>query len=83
MLTFKQFQTTTLSEASAFRIPTGEKEIKKFKAGKGKVKYDAVIAQKGRLFALYIDGEQLDVFNSSKAAEKAANEFVELMGANA
>jgi len=78
MLTFKQFQTTALSEA-AFKAPRGEKELKTFKVG-NKQKYGAVITQKGKLFIAYVDGEQLDVFKSQKEAEKAVKEFTDLMG---
>ena len=76
MLRFKDFQTKKLSEA--FKAPSGEKVVKTFKVGKKN--YEAVITQKGRLFVAYIDGDQLDVFKSSKEAEKAAKEFTELMG---
>ena len=77
MMTFKQFQTTSLSEAK-FRPSAGEKVVKTFKVGKKG--YDAVVTKSGKLFTAYIDGDKLDVFKSANEAEKAAKEFTELMG---
>jgi predicted ATPase len=62
------------------KIGSGEKEVKKYKGGKRK-KTDIQITQKGRKFAVYVDGEKLDDnFKNAKEAEKSANDFIKLMG---
>lgn len=77
MKTFTQIRNLTSLE-EAFKLPSGEKQVKKFKVGKEK--YDAVVAQKGNSFVAYIDGDKLDTFKSAKEAEKAINDFTKLMG---
>jgi hypothetical protein len=77
MKTFLQIRNlTTLDEA--FKLPSGEKQVKKFKVGKEK--FDAVITQKGNMFVAYLDGDKLDTFKTAKDAEKAVNDFTKLMG---
>jgi hypothetical protein len=76
MMKFTEFR-TSLSEAS-FKLKPGEKQVKKFKVGKGK--YDAVVSKKGSDFIAYVDGDMLDKFKSAKEAEKAAKDFTDLMG---
>jgi hypothetical protein len=77
MKTFLQIRNlTTLDEA--FKLPSGEKQVKKFKVGKEK--FDAVVTQKGNMFVAYLDGDKLDTFKSAKDAEKAVNDFTKLMG---
>lgn len=76
MKTFKQFRTNL---AEAYKLKPGEKLVKKFKVGKKK-KYEAVITKKGSFFCVYVDGDKLDEFKTSKEAEKAAKEFTDLMG---
>lgn len=62
------------------KLGSGEKKVKTLKGGKRK-KVDIVIAQKGRDFIVYIDGDKLDDnFKSAKDAEKSANDFIKLMG---
>lgn len=77
MKTFNQIRNLT-SLDEAVKLPSGEKQVKKFKVGKEK--FDAVITQKGTSFIGYIDGDKLDVFKSAKEAEKAINDFTKLMG---
>ena len=77
MKTFQQIRNLTSLE-EAFKLPSGEKQVKKFKVGKEK--YDAVVTKKGSSFVAYIDGDKLDVFKSAKDAEKAINDFTKLMG---
>jgi len=73
MLTFAELR-------EAIKLSSGEKQIKKLKAGKKK-KIDLVITQKGNKFAVYVNGDQLDdSFKSAKEAEKNANDFIKLMG---
>lgn len=76
MMKFREFR-TSLSEASV-KLSAGEKQVKKFKVGKGK--YDAIVTKKGSDFIAYIDGDMLDKFKSVKDAEKAAKDFIDLMG---
>lgn len=77
MKTFLQIRDlTTLDEA--FKLPSGEKQVKKFKVGKEK--FDAVVTQKGNMFVAYLDGDKLDTFKTAKDAEKAVNDFTKLMG---
>jgi hypothetical protein len=62
------------------KIASGEKEVKSFKSGKRK-KVTVTIAQKGRAFTVYINGDKLDDnYKSVKDAEKSASEFIQLMG---
>ena len=62
------------------KLGSGEKKVKSLKGGKRK-KVDIVIAQKGRDFIVYIDGDKLDDnFKTAKDAEKSANDFIKLMG---
>ena len=77
MMKFKNFR-QSLIEASS-KSASVEQEVKKFKVGKTK-KYDAVVAQKGKEFIAYIDGDKLDVFKTAKEAEKAIKDFTDLMG---
>ena len=61
------------------KLDPGFKQVKKFKAGKKK--NEVIIAKKSNKFAVYIKGELLDnIFRSQKDAEKAANDFIKLMG---
>lgn len=77
MKTFLQIRNlTTLDEA--FKLPSGEKQVKKFKVGKEK--FDAVVTKKGNMFVAYLDGDKLDTFKTAKDAEKAVNDFTKLMG---
>jgi len=76
MMKFREFR-TSLSEASP-KLSSGEKEVKKFKVGKGK--YDALVTKKGSSYMAYVDGDMLDKFKSAKEAEKAAKDFTDLMG---
>jgi hypothetical protein len=76
MKTFLQIRNLK-SLDEAFKLPSGEKQVKKLKVGKGK--YDAVVAKKGSSFVAYIDGDKLDTFKSAKDAEKAINDFTKLM----
>ena len=46
----------------------------------GKMKHKAVIKKVGSKFVATIDGDKLDKFSSMEAAEKAIDQFVELMG---
>ena len=74
MKTFKSFK-QILDES----LVVEAKPVKKFKVGK---KSTAVITKNGNKFAVEIDGDLLDKnFKSAKEAEKAANEFADLMGA--
>lgn len=77
MKTFQQIRNQT-SLDEAVKLPSGEKQVKTFKVGKGK--YDAVVSKKGNMFVAYIDGDKLDTFKSAKDAEKAINDFTKLMG---
>lgn len=77
MKTFTQIRNLTSLE-EAFKLPSGEKQVKTFKVGKEK--FDAVVAKKGSSFVAYIDGDKLDVFKSEKDAVKAINDFTKLMG---
>ncbi len=62
------------------KLDPGYKQVKKFKGGKRK-NNEVIIAKKGNKFAAYIKGELLDnSFKSQKDAEKAANDFMKLMG---
>tara|TARA_B100001093_G_scaffold29936_1_gene25994 strand:+ start:3550 stop:3783 length:234 start_codon:yes stop_codon:yes gene_type:complete len=62
------------------KLGSGEKQVKSLKGGKRK-KIDIVIAQKGKNYIVYIDGDKLDDnFKSAKEAEKSANDFIKLMG---
>lgn len=76
MKTFSTIRSTQIL-SEAFKVPTGEKVVKKFKVGKGK--YEAYITSKDSSFVGYIDGDKLDVFKSAKEAEKAINDFTKLM----
>jgi len=63
-----------------FKLASGEKQVKAFKGGKSK-KIDIVVTQKGKGYTVYINGDKLDdSFKSPKDAEKAANDFIKLMG---
>lgn len=62
------------------KLGSGEKQVKSLKGGKRK-KVDIVIAQKGRDYIVYINGDKLDDnFKNAKDAEKSANDFIKLMG---
>ncbi len=62
------------------KLASGEKQVKTMKGGKRK-KVNIVIAQKGRDYIVYIDGDKLDDnFKNAKEAEKSANDFIKLMG---
>ncbi len=62
------------------KLQAGEKEVKSLKLGKGK-KVNVQIAQKGREFIVYINGDKLDDnYKTAAEAEKSANEFIKLMG---
>lgn len=62
------------------KLGSGEKQVKAMKGGKRK-KVNIVIAQKGRDYIVYIDGDKLDDnFKNAKEAEKSANDFIKLMG---
>ena len=62
------------------KLGSGEKQVKSLKGCKRK-KVDIVIAQKGKNYIVYIDGDKLDDnFKSAKEAEKSANDFIKLMG---
>jgi len=76
MKTFNQIRNLTSLE-EAFKLPSGEKQIKTFKVGKEK--FNAVVSKKGNMFVGYIDGDKLDTFKSAKEAEKAINDFTKLM----
>jgi len=77
MKTFKEMR-TLLSEGS-YKVKADEKLVKKFKVG-SKKKYEAVITKRKNFFCVYIDGDKLDEFKTSKEAERAAKEFTDLMG---
>lgn len=71
MITFRELQE---------KLSAGEKEVKTLKLGKKK-NVSVVIAQKGRAFIVYINGDKLDDnYKSEAEAEKTANEFIKLMG---
>lgn len=71
MITFRELQE---------KLSAGEKEVKTLKLGKKK-NISVVIAQKGRAFIVYINGDKLDDnYKSEAEAEKTANEFIKLMG---
>lgn len=62
------------------KLESGDKVVKTMKLGKGK-KVNVQIAQKGKNFSVYINGDKLDDnYKSSKEAEKSAEEFIKLMG---
>lgn len=75
MKTFSQMR-QSLSEG--LRLDSGFKQVKAFKVGKKK--YDAVIAQKGKIFRAYVDGDHLEDFTSIKDAEKGIKRFMDLTG---
>ena len=62
------------------KLASGEKQVKSMKGGKRK-NVDIVIAQKGKNYIVYINGDKLDDnFKNAKDAEKSANDFIKLMG---
>jgi ribosomal protein S9 len=70
-LTFSQLQE---------KLAAGEKEVRSYKLGKRK-NVLVTVAQKGRAFTVYINGDKLDDnYKSQKDAEKSASEFIQLMG---
>lgn len=62
------------------KLESGEKEVKSLKLGKKK-NVKVTIAQKGRDYIVYINGDKLDDnYKSAGDAEKSAGEFIKLMG---
>jgi hypothetical protein len=62
------------------KLASGEKQVKTMKGGK-RTNVDIVIAQKGKNYSVYINGDKLDdSFKNAKEAEKSANDFIKLMG---
>jgi hypothetical protein len=75
-LSFKQLR-INLQEAKKGSIPKDEKKVKEFTVGKSKT--PAVITKRGSKFAVYIGGDELDLFKNANEAEKAAKDFAKLM----
>ena len=79
MRTMKTFSQMRQSLNEGLKLDSGFKQVKSLKVGKKK-KYDAVIAQKGKIFRGYIDGDHLEDFTSIADAEKGIKRFIDLAG---
>ena len=70
-----------VNEIRKFKLPRGEQEIDSYmeKGAKGK-KVPVVIAKKSNKYKVYVDGQELAVYNNEKLARKNAKELIKLLG---
>ena len=71
----------SLDEVKKFKLPRGEQEVDSYmeKGAKGK-KVPIVIAKKSNKYKVYVDGQELAVYNNEKLARKNARELIKLLG---